>query len=117
MCENSSTKIKNIATQYKKAITNCMKMDEYDKSELMMFDNIAEIQEKYSAIGNSEIAKDKKFILRVNFVLASMEKKYAMLLWKEFFFHVNDFWWMAEYTRSSFYRNRAKALKEFLCLF
>lgn len=114
---SSEKKLKEIALNYKKNLSICMKNNDYDEPKLMVFDSAFEVQKLYANVANNEEAKEKKEILRVNFVLASLERKMATIIWKEYFFPIEKFWWMRYYSRSTFYRLRKKAIEEFLCLY
>ncbi len=110
-------RIKEISLQYKKNLTLCMKNNNYDEPKLMLYDSAYEIQKMFANVNDGDYSKEKKEILRVNFVLASLERKKSLIIWKEYFFPIEKFWWMRYYTRSTFYRMRKKALEEFMCLY
>lgn len=118
MSKVEEKKIQEIATMYKRYLTLCMRNDDYDEPKLMMYDSAFEVQEMFASVMRHEkMSKEKKEILRVNFVLSSIEKKKANIIWNEYFFPVEKFWWMRYYSRSTFYRIRNKAIEEFLCLY
>ena len=94
-----------------------MKNNTYDEPRLMLFDSAYEVQKMFTNVNDGELSNEKKEILRVNFVLASIERKKSMLIWKEYFFPIEKFWWMRYYSRSTFYRIRKKAIDEFLCIY
>ncbi len=111
----SDFEVKKYALKYKKNLTACMNERSFAEEENLFFDPNQEAKELLRA-SQGEKNEGKRFILKVNFALSCMEKKKAMILWKEYFFQVERFWWMRYYTRSSFYRLRKKAIEEFLCL-
>lgn len=117
MKKDLESRIMEISFNYKKNMNLCMKNNSYDEPNLMMFDSAYEVQKTFTSIIDGDLAHEKKEILRVNFVLASLERKKSMILWKEYFFPVEKFWWMRYYSRSTFYRIRKKAIEEFLCLY
>ena len=43
----------------------------------------------------------------------SLTPKEMEIIWKEFFFPEDKFWWMQKYNRSTYYRLRNKAIKNF----
>lgn len=117
MSKNLEKQIKQIAFQYKKNLNLCMKNNTYDEPRLMLFDSAYEVQKMFADVSDGDLAVEKREILRINFVLASMERKKSMLIWKEYFFPIEKFWWMRYYSRSTFYRIRKKAIEEFLCIY
>ncbi len=117
MIDTCECKIKDIALKYKKDLSICMKNDNFNNEDLMLFDSAHEVQKRFININNDKLAEEKREILRINFVLSSMDRKRAMIIWNEYFFPVEKFWWMRDYTRSTFYRIRKKAIEEFLCIY
>ncbi len=114
--KDRENKIRAYVVRYKRCLAICMN-DPYcnNGEQPLLFDPKYENRHLYlkSQQSNNENAK---YLARVNFSLSCLERRKAMLLWKEFFFQVEKFWWMRYYTRSTFYRLRKKAIEEFLCL-
>ena len=108
--------LKSYVIRYKKSLSQCMNdPTSISSDEPLLFDPSFESRELLLA-SRKETNDPRKYLYRVNFALSCMERRKAILLWKEFFFQVEKFWWMRYYTRSTFYRIRKMAVEEFLCL-
>ena len=59
---------------------------------------------------------EEREILRINFIIASLPVNQKELIWKEFFFNEDKFWWMERYNRSTYYRLKTKAINNFYSL-
>ena len=114
MSKIKERKLEEYVLNYKRCLSICMKNGDCIQGEYMFYDSSKEVN-KYFEESTFGASKEKKYIMRVNFALSCLDVKSAKLLWKEYFFQIEKFWWMRLYTRSSFYRLRKKAINEFLC--
>lgn len=110
-------KMNAIAMKYKKNISICMRANNYNEAKLMLYDSASDIQKMFANTPNGELSQEKKEILHINFVLSSLDRNKANLLWKDFFFPIEKFWWMRIYSRSTYYRLRQNAIQDFLYLY
>ena len=115
MSKLAEKKLEVYVTKYKKSLSVCMKNENFNSVEYMFYDSKFNVSGYFEELNNVNTPKEKKYILRVNFALSCMDVRSAKLLWKEYFFNIEKFWWMRLYTRSTFYRLRKKAIDEFLC--
>ncbi len=114
MKKKDELKVKSIVTTYKKNLSNCMKNGDSIGDSLLFFDSESDAK-NYFDDSLQKISEEKKFILRINFALSCIDPVLSKIIWKEFFFQMEKFWWMRDFTRSTFYRLRKKAIREFLC--
>lgn len=96
---------KLLICQQIKAGTNC--------KDGMLFDPSCDYKTFWKLSSGESLTDDERELCRINFVLASLNKKEMEIIWKEFFFPEDKFWWMQKYNRSTYYRLRNKAIKNF----
>lgn len=106
-------KMEECVLHYKKCLSRCIK-ENGGHSSFMFYDSNREVCDYFEQLGEAN-SPEKKYILRVNFALSCMDARSSKILWKEYFFQIEKYWWMRLYTRSTFYRLRKKAIEEFLC--
>lgn len=107
-------KMEDCVYRYKKCLSHCIKDNKGESSSLMFYDSNREVSDYFSQLSETT-SPEKRYILRVNFALSCMDMRASKILWKEYFFQIEKYWWMRLYTRSTFYRLRKKAIEEFLC--
>ncbi len=107
-------KMEECVMKYKKCLSYCLKEENQKFNNYLFYDSEHEIGDYFEELSTTS-SLEKKYVLRVNFALSCMEARSSKLLWKEYFFQIEKFWWMRNYTRSTFYRLRKKAIEEFLC--
>ena len=107
-------KMEDCVLRYKKYLSQYIKENKEGNNSLMFYDVTRDVNDYLSQISETT-SPEKRYILRVNFALSCMETRASRILWKEYFFQIEKYWWMRLYTRSSFYRLRKKAINEFLC--
>lgn len=64
----------------------------------------------------SSLSEDERFIMKVHYGLSSLDPVLKEVLWNEFFYNFEVYWWMDKFSRSTFYRLRKKACMEFLSI-
>ena len=67
------------------------------------------VDEPFKGLSNIEIDAVANYLNRIR-------EKEREIIWKEFFFVEDKFWWMRKYNRSTFYRLRAKSITDFSSL-
>lgn len=82
----------------------------------MLYDVTSSYHKFWTASSTESLNSDEREICRINFSLASLEKREAEIIWNEFFFPEEKFYWMKKYNRSTYYRIRAKAIMNFYTL-
>lgn len=108
--------IEEIVKDYKIILCNQIKNGKCTLNEGMLYEPALDYQCCWKASMSETLSTEERRLCRINFILASMPKKEMEIIWKEFFFLEDKFWWMRKYNRSTYYRLRAKAINDFLSL-
>lgn len=114
--KNKELLIKAIVKQYKTILCNQIKIGHCSVSEGMLYEPSLDYYACWKASLQDSLTSDERTICRINFVLSSMPKKEMEIIWNDFFFEEDKFWWMRKYNRSTYYRIRAKAMNDFIAL-
>lgn len=87
---------------------------EYKKIKFLMKENFLVCEEEN---GYMEGAKDFKYYedlkKKVEFILMQMEDKLAKIMYNDFFTNNKSGWWMYNYSTSTYYRLKNKAIDSF----
>ncbi len=113
---NNETFIRDLGKEYKLILCNQIKLGRCSLNEEMLYEPTLDYQSCWKASMSKEITDEERKLYRINFVLASLPKKEMEIIWNEFFFMEDKFWWMRKYNRSTYYRLRAKAINDFAAL-
>ncbi len=105
-----------VAQIYKRALAKLLREGKSSPQDNMLFDP-EENYSSYWSLATKEYSDDQKVIAKINFILASLESAVRDILWNEFFFQIDKFWWMRKYSRSTFYRLRKQAVTKFMALY
>ncbi len=105
-----------VAQIYKRALAKLLREGKSSPQDNMLFDP-EENYSSYWSLATKEYSDDQKVIAKINFILASLESAVRDILWNEFFFQIDKFWWMRKYSRSTFYRLRKQAVNKFMALY
>ncbi len=105
-----------VAQIYKRALAKLLREGKSSPQDNMLFDP-EENYCSYWSLATKEYSDDQKAIAKINFILASLENTVRDILWNEFFFQIDKFWWMRKYSRSTFYRLRKQAVNKFMALY
>lgn len=81
-----------------------------------MFDSGSKYNIFWKLSTETTLSENEREIVRINFILSSLNTKEKEIIWNEFFFNDDKFWWMSKYNRSTYYRIRAKAIDNFYLL-
>lgn len=108
--------ILEIVKSYKIILCNLIKSGKNLNNEGMLFDTSSTYSKLWKRSSAELLSPEEREIYRINFSLASLEKKEAEIIWNEFFFAEDKFYWMKKYNRSTYYRLRAKAINNFYTL-
>ena len=114
MSKKLEKKMEESVLKYKKCLSFCLKEENNKFNNYLFYDSDHEIGDYFEEL-SVNASPEKKYVLRVNFALSCMESRSSKILWKEYFFQIEKYWWMRYYARSTFYRLRKKAIEEFLC--
>ncbi len=104
-----------LVKKYKMMICNQIKEGTNTK-EGMLFDPEQSYKTFYKLSAGESLTPEERELCRINFVLSSLPKREMEIIWKEFFFPEDKFWWMQKYNRSTYYRIRNKAILNFYAL-
>lgn len=63
---------------------------------------------------NSSTINAERFVLSVNFALTCLKTEYRTILWHDYFRKAENGWWISYFSKTSYYRNRREAVKEFM---
>ena len=112
----------NVAITYKKTLCKLVR----DGKESNLLDLLHDDSENNFPVDHvldyakENLDMDKRFIIHVHFCLSLLDKNSKQIIWKEYFLRENyetsGEWWRYNYARSTFYRLRNKAIKEFHAL-
>lgn len=105
--------IVNVVNNYKSILCKLIKSGKNLNQEGMLFDSSMTYQSFWKVSSNEYLSSEEREVYRINFSLSSLKKKEAEIIWREFFFPEDKFYWMLKYNRSTYYRVRAKAIKNF----
>lgn len=108
--------ILEIVKRYKLILCRHIKNGLNLNNEGFLFDPNSKYNTFWKISSENHYSDEQREILRINFILSSLTKKENEIIWKEFFFVEDKFWWMSKYNRSTFYRLRAKAIDNFCSL-
>lgn len=85
---------------------------DYKKANLIKENNFIYEEEKGFYL------KEEDFYLKikskVDYVLMNLERELSMILYKEYFSVKDETWWVYYFSKSTYYRLKNKAMKEFL---
>lgn len=63
---------------------------------------------------NNKIVYGEYFIHYINSIFAKLRGEYTNIIYNEFFLKQDKCWWFNKYSRSTFYRLKKRAVKEFI---
>ena len=106
-------RIKEVVNRYKLLICNQIKSGNSFNQEGLLFDSGSSYNSFWKFSSENTLSDEEREILRINFILASLPVNQKELIWKEFFFNEDKFWWMERYNRSTYYRLKNKAINNF----
>lgn len=105
----------------KKKIVELICMDYLKYSCQLNLENkynfLSEREELYSNNSKNEIKKMKGFISYFNFILDNLSFDSRIIITNDYLKQENEKqtnWWMEYYSRSTYFRNKSKAINEFL---
>ena len=102
-----------VVTNYKTILCKLIKSGKNLNQEGMLFAPKSTYQAFWRTSSREFLSSDEREICRINFSLSALVRKEAEIIWNEFFFPIDKFYWMAKYNRSTYYRLRAKAITNF----
>ena len=105
--------ILNLVNNYKIMLCRQIKNGKSSNQEGLLFDPNANYETFWQYSTGAPLSDEEREIVRVNFMLSSLTRAMREIIWQEFFFVDDKFWWMRKYNRSTYYRLRAKAIDEF----
>ena len=105
--------ILEVVNNYKTILCKLIKSGKNLNQEGMLFDPKSSYQAFWRTSSREFLSSDEREICRINFSLSALVRKEAEIIWNEFFFPIDKFYWMAKYNRSTYYRLRAKAITNF----
>ncbi len=108
--------ILEIVSRYKINLCHQIKEGKNLNQEGLLFDPDAKYDTIWKISSERPLNEEEREIMRVNFILSSLKRTEKEIIWQEFFFVEDKFWWMRKYNRSTFYRLRAKAIDSFYAL-
>lgn len=111
--KNEEKFIKNIVSRYKNLLCLQIKSGHNLSQEGLLFDPETTYDTFWRYGSDTLLTKEERELLHVNFVLSALDKKEKEIIWNEFFFIEDKFWWMRKYNRSTFYRLRSQAIDSF----
>lgn len=114
--KNEENLINEVVKRYKICLCRAIKNGTSVKQDGMLFDPTAGYKTFWKISAGEELSDDEREICRINFILSSMVKREMEIIWNEFFFVEDKFWWMRKYNRSTYYRIRSKAISSFCAL-
>ena len=109
-------KILEVVNRYKLFICHQIKSGNSFNQEALLFDSGSSYNSFWKFSSENTLSDEEREILRINFILASLPVNQKELIWKEFFFNEDKFWWMERYNRSTYYRLKTKAINNFYSL-
>lgn len=109
-------KIIDIAETYKRSLARLLREGKSSPQDSMLFDP-SEKYSSYWSLNTDELNDEQKLVIKINFILSSLEKHIRDIVWNEFFFQIDKFWWMKRYSRSTFYRLRRQSVVKFMKLY
>ncbi len=109
-------KILEVVNRYKLLICHQIKSGNSFNQEALLFDSGSSYNSFWKFSSENTLSDEEREILRINFILASLPVNQKELIWKEFFFNEDKFWWMGKYNRSTYYRLKTKAINNFYSL-
>lgn len=111
--KNEEMVIVELANRYKTILCQLIKSGKNYNQENMLFDPSEGYQKFWSLSSSENLTHEEREICRINFILSSLPHKESEIIFKEFFFPNEKFYWMRKYNRSTYYRLRAKAITNF----
>lgn len=114
--KNDENKILEVVSRYKLLLCHQIKSGNSFNHDGLLFDYTAGYDAFWQLSSSKTLNEEEREIVRINFALSSLNKKEREIIWNEFFFTEDKFWWMRKYNRSTFYRLRAKAIANFAML-
>lgn len=122
MKEKNYTKVKQIIENYKKNLAKMMRTGQVNEVISLLNDSgltnakdrsMMDIAKKsLSATSLEELE-----IQRVNFIFSLLNRREREIILHEFLLVRPSLWWVDIYSRSTFYRNRRRAINKFLDYF
>ena len=114
--KNEENRILEVVNRYKLLLCHQIKSGNSFNHEGLFFDYNAGYDAFWELSSRKTLNEEEREIIRINFALSSLSQKEREIIWKEFFFVEDKFWWMRKYNRSTFYRLRAKSITDFSSL-
>lgn len=114
--KNDEKEVMEVATLYKKLYSRLLKEGKERPGQSILFDSEFEVRQ-YFEIPAKTYDDEQRVLIKISFIFASLENTIREMLRREFFFNTDRDWWMNKYSRSTFYRLRKKAAKEFMRLY
>ena len=111
--KNEENRILEVVNRYKLLLCHQIKSGNSFNHEGLLFDYNAGYDAFWELSSRKTLNEEEREIIRINFALSSLSQKEREIIWKEFFFVEDKFWWMRKYNRSTFYRLRAKSITDF----
>ncbi len=109
-------RINEIVNRYKLLLCHQIKTGNSFNQEALLFDSGSKYKTFWKFSSEKTLNDEEREIVRINFILSSMPVREKEIIWNEFFFCEDKFWWMRKYNRSTYYRLRAKAIENFYLL-
>lgn len=110
------SKIIDLVNHYKVLLCQQIKSGKSFNQEGLLFDSGSKYNIFWKLSTETTLSENEREIVRINFILSSLNTKEKEIIWNEFFFNDDKFWWMSKYNRSTYYRIRAKAIDNFYLL-
>lgn len=120
--KNEEEFIRFIATKYKHIFSQLIKEGKESNLIELLQDESLNHSNSINVLdyAKENLSNDQRFIIHIHFCLALLDKVYREIIWKEFFIDEEKNrrleWWSYQYSRSTYYRNRSKAISLFYTL-
>lgn len=109
-------RILEVVNHYKLLLCHQIKTGNSFNQEALLFDSDSKYKSFWKYSSEKTLNDEEREIVRINFILSSLPIKEKEIIWNEFFFSEDKFWWMRKYNRSTYYRLRSKAIDDFYLL-
>lgn len=111
--KTEEAKIIEVVNKYKLLLCHQIKNGNSFNQEGLLFDSASKYNTFWKISSEKTLNEEEREIMRINFILSSLPIREKEIIWNEFFFNEDKFWWMRKYNRSTYYRLRAKSIINF----
>ena len=111
--KTEEAKIIEVVNKYKLLLCHQIKNGNSFNQEGLLLDSASKYNTFWKISSEKTLNEEEREIMRINFILSSLPIREKEIIWNEFFFNEDKFWWMRKYNRSTYYRLRAKSIMNF----